>query len=164
MAYYGDDPVTDKVHQKKTDTWRGRILRYAPLILWIVVIFLLSSGSGSTAATSRIIRPLLEFLFPTASEESLQLMHFYIRKTAHFTEYAVLGYWALRAFTRTAAEWLRNHPYISAFVIVITVASLDEFNQRFISSRTGSVWDVLLDISGGIFAIAAWYFVSRLKR
>ena len=75
---------------------------YAPLFLWIGVIFLLSSGSGSSAATSRIIRPLLEFLFPTASEESLQLMHFYIRKCAHFTEYAVLGYWALRAFTRTA--------------------------------------------------------------
>jgi len=116
------------------------------------------------ASTSRIIRPLLEFLFPAASEESLQLMHFYIRKTAHFTEYAVLGYWALRAFTRTAAEWLRNHSYISAFVVVIVVASLDEFNQQFISSRRGSIWDVVLDISGGIFAIAAWYFVSRLKR
>jgi VanZ family protein len=137
---------------------------YAPLFLWIGVIFLLSSGSGSSAATSRIIRPLLEFLFPTASEESLQLMHFYIRKCAHFTEYAVLGYWALRAFIRTASEWLRNHPYISAFAVVIVVASLDEFNQRFISSRTSSVWDVLLDISGGIFGIAILFFVSRYKR
>jgi len=136
---------------------------YAPLFLWIGVIFLLSSGSGSTAATSRIIRPLLEFLFPAASEGSLQLMHFYIRKTAHFTEYAVLGYWALKAFTRTAAEWLRNHFYISAFAVVIIVASLDEFNQRFISSRTGSVWDVLLDISGGLFAIVVWFIVSRYK-
>jgi VanZ family protein len=136
---------------------------YAPLFLWIGVIFLLSSGSGSMAATSRFIRPLLEFLFPAASEESLQLMHFYIRKTAHFTEYAVLGYWAMRAFTRTAAEWLRNHPYILAFAVVIVVASLDEFNQRFISSRTGSIWDVALDISGGVVAIAIWSIVSRYK-
>lgn len=137
---------------------------YAPLFLWIGVIFLLSSGSGSMAATSRIIRPLLEFLFPAASEESLQLMHFYIRKCAHFTEYAVLGYWALRAFARTAAEWLRNHPYISAFAVVIIVASLDEFNQRFISSRTGSIWDVVLDITGGLFAIVVWFIVSRYKK
>lgn len=137
---------------------------YAPLFLWIGVIFLLSSGSGSSAATSRIIRPLLEFLFPAASEESLQLMHFYIRKCAHFTEYAVLGYWALRAFTRGAVEWLRNHPYLSAFGIVIIVAALDEFNQRFISSRTGSVWDVVLDISGGLFAIAVWSVVWRYNR
>lgn len=137
---------------------------YAPLFLWTGVIFLLSSGSGSMAATSRIIRPLLEFLFPTASEESLQLMHFYIRKCAHFTEYAVLGYWALRAFTRTGAEWLRSHSYISAFAVVIIVASLDEFNQRFISSRTGSIWDVALDISGGVFAIAVWSVVSRYKK
>jgi VanZ family protein len=137
---------------------------YAPLFLWIGVIFLLSSGSGSMAATSRIIRPLLEFLFPAASEESLQLMHFYIRKTAHFTEYAVLGYWALRAFSRTAAEWRRNHFYLSAFAVVILVASLDEFNQRFISSRTGSIWDVVLDITGGIFAIAVWSVAWRYNR
>jgi VanZ family protein len=137
---------------------------YAPLFLWVGVIFLLSSGSGSMAATSRIIRPLLEFLFPAASEESLQLMHFYIRKCAHFTEYAVLGYWALRAFTRTAAEWFRNHPYGTALAMVIIVASLDEINQRFISSRTSSAWDVLLDICGGAFAILVWYMVSRYKR
>jgi VanZ family protein len=137
---------------------------YAPLFLWIGVIFLLSSGSGSSAATSRIIRPLLEFLFPAASEESLQLMHFYIRKTAHFTEYAVLGYWALRAFTRSAIGFLKSHFYLSSFAVVIVIASLDEFNQRFISSRTGSIWDVALDISGGIFALMVWYVVSRYKR
>jgi VanZ family protein len=137
---------------------------YAPLFLWIGVVFLLSSGSGSSAATSRIIRPLLEFLFPMASEDSLQSMHFYIRKCAHFTEYAVLGCWALRAFSRTGAEWLRNHSYISAFAVVVIVASLDEFNQRFISSRTGSIWDVVLDIGGGIFAIAVWSVASRYKR
>jgi VanZ family protein len=137
---------------------------YAPLFLWIGVIFLLSSGSGSTAATSRIIRPLLEFLFPAASEDSLQLMHFYIRKTAHFTEYAVLGYWALRAFTRGAIGFLKSHFYLSAFGLVGLVATLDEFNQGFISSRTGSIWDVVLDISGGIFAVAVWSVILRYKR
>ena len=116
------------------------------------------------AATSRIIRPLLEFLFPTASEESLQLMHFYIRKAAHFTEYAVLALWSLRAFTRGTAEFLKNRAYISAFGVVIAVAALDEFNQRFISTRTGSVWDVVLDVSGGVFAVLLWYVVSRYKK
>lgn len=127
------------------------------------MIFLLSSGSGSMAATSRIIRPLLEFLFPAASEESLQLMHFYIRKAAHFTEYGVLAYWAMRAFIRGAIEFLRRRPYLCAFAAVVTVAALDEFNQRFISSRTGSIWDVVLDISGGAFALLLWFLLARRK-
>lgn len=127
------------------------------------MIFFLSSGSGSMAATSKIIRPVLEFLFPTASEESLQLMHFYIRKAAHFTEYAILALWAVRAFRRSSAEILSRHFYLFSFGVVIIVASLDEINQRFISSRTGSIWDVVLDISGGVFAILASYTIDHLR-
>src|SRR6185295_11638190 len=108
---------------ESTKLWRVRFMLYAPLFLWVGVIFLLSSGSGSMAATSRIIRPLLEFLFPTASEESLQLMHHYIRKCAHFTEYAVLAWLALRAFTRGTVEFLKTYSYMSAFGVVLLIAA-----------------------------------------
>jgi VanZ family protein len=144
--------------------WREGLNAYAPLFLWIGVIFLLSSGSGSMAATSKIIRPVLEFLFPAASEESLQLMHFYIRKAAHFTEYAVLALWAIRAFKRSAAGMLSRNFYFFSFAVVVLVASLDEINQRFISSRTGSIWDVALDISGGVFAVFIHLVLSRYKK
>lgn len=113
------------------------------------------------AATSKIIRPLLEFLFPTASEESLQLMHFYIRKAAHFTEYAILALWAVRAFRRSPAEILNRHFYLLAAVVFVSVALMDEFNQRFIASRSGSMWDVILDISGGVFALFVYYLICR---
>lgn len=116
------------------------------------------------AATSKIIRPVLEFLFPSASEESLQLMHFYIRKAAHFTEYAVLALWAVRAFRRSSSGLLNRNFYLFSLGVVILVASLDEINQRFISSRTGSIWDVALDISGGVFAILVHLVLSRSKK
>jgi VanZ family protein len=148
----------------ETSVWRGRIIAYAPLFLWIGVIFFLSSGSGSMAATSKIIRPVLEFLFPTTSEESLQLMHFYIRKCAHFTEYAVLALWATRAFRRSSAELLRRRFYIFAFVVGAVVALLDELNQGFISSRTSSIWDVLLDISGGVSALIVYYLTPSRRK
>jgi VanZ family protein len=116
------------------------------------------------SATSIIIRPVLEFLFPAASEESLQLMHFYIRKCAHFTEYAILALWAIRAFRHSAAVYLSRFPYHFSFLVVVIVALLDELNQRFISSRTGSIWDVMLDASGGLFAIVAVYLISRRRK
>lgn len=115
------------------------------------------------SATSMIIRPLLEFLFPTASEETLQLMHFYIRKCAHFTEYAILALWAVRAFRRSAIELINRHYYLFSFAVVVTVAMLDEFNQSFNPARTGSGWDTALDISGGVFAIFAHYVISRYR-
>ena len=64
---------------------RALLLQYAPVVFWIAVIFFLSSDQGSMSQTSRFIRPLLEFLFPAAPEETLLIYHGYIRKAAHFT-------------------------------------------------------------------------------
>ncbi len=104
-----------------------------------------------------LIRPILDFLFPNASEETLQLYHAYIRKAAHFTEYGVLGALAFRAFIRVF-----NGPvYFWAFLVVITIATIDEFNQSFNTARTGSPYDVLIDCVGGLFAIGLCLTIHR---
>src|SRR5687767_14619149 len=100
---------------------------YAPLLIWIGVIFFLSSGQASMSQTSRIIRPILEFLFPTASEQTLLLYHGLIRKLAHLTEYAVLGLLATRAFRGSAAA-VSRHAYILAIALTVVVAGFDEIN------------------------------------
>ena len=99
--------------------------------------------------TSRIIRPLLEWLFPYASPETITLYHAYVRKFAHFTEYAILAFWAWRAFRSSGREFLRKYRYAAALGLVILVASIDEFGQSFNPARTGSPYDVLIDVSGG---------------
>lgn len=141
--------------------WRATLWRYAPLILWIGVIFYMSSDQGSMSQTSRFIRPLLEFLFPTAPEETLQLYHGYIRKAAHFTEYAVLAFLAVRAVAGSSSRVIVIRRHLVAIIVVAAVASLDELNQAFLVSRTGSAWDVLLDISGGIAMVAFLWLIGR---
>ncbi|MEO8041623.1 MAG: VanZ family protein [Acidobacteriota bacterium] len=136
---------------------------YAPPLLWIGVIFFLSSGQGASTRTSIIIRPILEFLFPAALPETITFYHGIIRKLAHFTEYAVLGFLACRAFAGSSGNFLRRHYYLAAVLLVLLVAGSDEFNQIFIPSRTSSVWDVVLDAIGGAFGVATYYLVSRLK-
>jgi VanZ family protein len=108
----------------------------------------MSSDQGSMSQTSRFIRPLLEFLFPTAPEETLQLYHGYIRKSAHFIEYAVLAFFALRAFTLSSSDRLQRGRYLLPIVLAAAIACVDELNQSFSSARTGSPWDALIDISG----------------
>ena len=133
--------------------WRGRIIRYAPLFLWIGVILFLSSSNGSMSRTSLFVRPLLEWLFPLATEETLQIYHGYVRKFAHFAEYAMLGFFASRAFRVSSVHILRKYWFVFALLIVALVASIDEYNQSFNVLRTGSIYDVLLDVSGGLTMI-----------
>ena len=143
------------MEDQKSPKWRASVTRYAPLFLWVGVIFFLSSPEGSFNQTSRIIGPLLHFFFPDILPETEATIHAVVRKTAHFTEYAILAFFAVRAFSTSASVFIRQRSYIFTLVLVIMIASLDEFNQSFEPSRTSSFWDVLLDISGGLVMIAA---------
>lgn len=113
--------------------------------------------------TSLFIRPLLVFLFPNAPEETLLLYHGYVRKLAHFAEYFVLAFLAFHAFSRSTNKFLQKFRFPISLALVILVASLDEFNQSFLASRTGSVADVLLDTFGGLTALSILYFWNLRK-
>lgn len=141
----------------ETEGRRRWLTAYAPLVVWIGVILFLGSGQGSMSQTSLFVRPLLEFLFPAADELTLQLYHGYIRKLAHFTEYAILALLAQRAFAAV------KHRFLTSIVLVILIASIDEFLQSFNSSRTSSALDALLDVSGGLFVILAAYLWTQRR-
>lgn len=149
---------------KNPSYWRAWLIAYAPLFLWIGVIFFLSSGSGSSAETSRIIGPLIAYFFPNADEGTVALVHAAVRKAAHVTEYGILAALASRAFLRSSAPFLRNYWVLWAIIIVAAIAFLDEFNQSFNVLRTGTPMDSLLDICGGLLAISLIRpFVNRRK-
>lgn len=99
--------------------------------------------------TSRFIGPILKFLFPHAPEATIQQVHALVRKTAHFTEYAILAFFALRALSSSSLDIFRRYRYFIPIILVAAVAATDEINQSFEASRTASAWDSLLDISGG---------------
>lgn len=106
--------------------------------------------------TSIIIRPLLEFLFPTASPDTIDFYHGIVRKLAHLTEYGVLAALAMRAFvTRQAVVY--------SILTVLFVAATDEFIQSFNPARTGTPVDVVIDLAGGSAVIAAIYLFRRRR-
>lgn len=143
---------------------RSRILRYAPLLLWMVFISLASTSGFSAANTSRFIRPLLLWLFPHFSEERIAFVHFLVRKAAHFSEYAILGFLAARAFINSSQRLLKVHWFKAGVILIVSYALLDELHQSFVSSRTSSIYDSLIDIAGGLFALICFALFNRRGR
>ena len=148
-------------------TKRSRLWRYGPVALWVGLIFFASTGNLSAPNTSRIIRPLLLWLFPDIAEGTLLQVHVFVRKAAHFTEYAILALLAARAFLSSPGARLRRSWWLASFALVASCALLDEYHQSFVSTRTGTIYDSLIDIAGGACALAAvalWRAARRRRR
>ena len=109
--------------------------------------------------TSRIMRPLLLWLFPDISEARIQLAHLVMRKAAHFTEYAILGWLAARAFATSSRDLLRRYWFSVALLLIVFQAALDEYHQSFVTTRTGSPYDSLIDIAGGLFGLTMFAYL-----
>ena len=112
-----------------------------------------STGNFSAGNTSRIIGPLVLWLFPDTSPETLLTIHGITRKIAHLTEYALLGILVARAFRGSSREGLRERWFLASLALVIVYALLDEYHQAFVPSRTGTIYDSLIDIAGGFAAL-----------
>jgi VanZ family protein len=149
--------------QKRSSRWR----RYLPLVIWMGVIFFASTGEFSAANTNLLIKPVLRWFFPQLSNEQVASIHFFLRKCGHFSEYAILGLLAARAFIAASHITLRRHWFVDALLLICVYALSDEFHQRFVASRTASIYDCLIDISGGLFAlllVAAWRNRKQRRR
>ena len=139
-------------------------MRYGPLVLWTGLILIASTDGFSSGNTSRIIRPLLLWLFPEITEAQLGMVHLLTRKTAHFVEYAILAFLAQRAFITSTRE-LENHWFAWSLILVVVVAVIDELHQSFVPARTGSMYDSGIDIAGGFTVLlVCWLYRRRRSR
>lgn len=137
--------------------------RYIPLVAWLAFISFASSNAFSASNTSRIIGPIVLWLFPDTTPESLQVIHFFTRKLAHFCEYAILGVLAARAFRTSPKVGLRNRWFAISAALVLIYALIDEYHQSFVPSRTASIFDSFIDISGGLTALVVLKWFQRSK-
>jgi len=126
------------------------LTHYLPLLIWLACIFFASTSEFSASNTSRIIGPLVLWLFPNTSPETLDIIHGITRKLGHFTEYALLAFLAARAFRTSSKSLLRYRWFVVAFALVAVYALFDEYHQSFVPSRTASIIDSFIDMSGGL--------------
>src|SRR5712692_1674251 len=130
--------------------------RWGPAVAWAGLIWTLSTGSFSATATGHIILPVLHWLFPWASAETLQSLHGATRKCAHLAEYFVFGLLLLRSIRSGQRGW-QLHWALTALAIAAAYAAFDELHQAFVPERTASVVDSLIDTTGAAAAqLLAW--------
>jgi VanZ family protein len=135
--------------------------------LWIGLIAAESTDLAAAYNTSRILYPLLHFLMGLDPIRFL-VWHFYIRKSGHFAGYFMLSLLLFRAWRATLGgsslfRWSIQWASI-AFFMATLVASLDEWHQTYLPSRTGTLHDVLLDSAAALFAqIIIFLWFSRIS-
>jgi VanZ family protein len=133
---------------------------WAPVLLWMSIIFWMSTAEFSSQNTSLIIEPILRFLAPSLSRHQVELIHGLIRKAGHATEYFVLGILLFRAFRGGSTEEKVWRWALFAAVVTVFYAASDEFHQSFVSTRTPSFGDVGIDSAAGFFSQVTgvvWY-------
>jgi VanZ family protein len=149
---------------------------WVPAVLWLLVIAA-ESSFGATATTSRLIGPLVHWLWPRLTPPQYELVHTAIRKAGHFFGYAILSLFFFRAWWavfRPAAgaallswsDMLRRWSLSAASVAwasAVMVAALDEWNQSFMPGRTSSAKDVLLDSAAALCAQMLIMAVSSMR-
>ena len=148
---------------------KGRVfLKYWLLpVIWMTVIFSASGDSHSFQHSSRIIAPLLHWLFPNMPQHQVEAIVTFIRKCAHLTEYAILAFLFWRALRRPVKRDPRPWSWRQAGAAVLLVAvyaSTDEFHQRFVPTRDASVRDVLIDTTGAILGMLFLWVIWRWRR
>jgi len=132
-----------------------RILRvWLPSGVWLAVITLESTNLGSAEHTGRLLFPILHFLFGLDAAR-FATWHMLLRKTGHFVGYFVLSILLFRSwrgtFPRLSTRWCVQWATI-AFLMTSLIASMDEWHQTFLPSRTGMLRDVVLDSSAAFLA------------
>jgi VanZ family protein len=118
----------------------GQSRRWALVVLWMSVIFYLSSRS-----TLPMPKGIL------ANLESI---------AGHFAVYAVLALLVNYALSETSISSVRRMTY--AFVFAVVYGVTDEFHQSFVPGRDAALFDLAIDALGAFAALAAWqWFVRR---
>jgi VanZ family protein len=147
------------------------------VLLWMALIFIFSSQPYESQDLKPWLKtvlsfPQLEHYFSHVelkygghliSIESLGLagfVEFFIRKSAHVTEYAVLGALIFQTL-RTLFPRIWGVSLISISLSYL-YATTDEYHQSFIFERTPLFADVLLDTGGAILGILVFILLSKL--
>jgi VanZ family protein len=133
----------------------------------MITIFLFSAQSAQDSGklSGKIVDIVIKIVLPhykdLSYEQQQQIKEkvtLVVRKTAHFTEFAVLGFFLM-------IHLLSYKPYIKSFnfkmfiraciswVIGVLYAFSDEFHQMFVTDRYSSIYDVMIDSSGVLFCV-----------
>lgn len=144
---------------------KNRYLSWLPAILIMVIIFRFSSEPADASGENSLriadtVMKIYERITDRYVEEELRdqqlhVLEYYVRKTAHVTEYAILA----AAFGLPL--WLRRQKrrlvWLWSVMLAAGYAATDELHQIFVPGRSGELRDVMIDSIGAM--VGAYLFI-----
>lgn len=127
--------------------------------------FSAQEGEQSSSISGKIARPITDSL---AQRQGLTgqaywklyaQVDFAVRKTAHFSEYMLLGLLLTLLLDSYRVRW-----HWLSWAGCTIYAAADEIHQLFVAGRTGKWQDVVLDSSGALAGLLLAMLVLRLIR
>ena len=137
--------------------------KWIAAILWIGVICIESTELMSSANTGSFIYSLLVPIFGHIDPMKFGEFHAVLRKVGHFAGYGILSFLLFRTWRATvkrSSRWAFVWAVVSFFMTAL-VASLDEWHQMFLPSRTGTYHDILLDSFAALCVQVALFLILR---
>ncbi|MFN8523818.1 MAG: VanZ family protein [Chloroflexota bacterium] len=135
-----------------TATARSLFLHWGPVVLWMLVIFSLSSRSDIPARTSAATGEIIRATFAMA-------------KLVHVIEYGTLGLLLWRALTSPGGgvSLVAGRAILACALIALCYGALDEVRQSFVPGREPRVFDVGLDTLSAFLAAVTMWRISRRR-
>jgi VanZ family protein len=146
----------------KSFPWR----EWLAAIVWLILIAIESTPWLSFQNTGHVLSQLVRWFFGPVNSSGVNWVNTALREVGHVTGYGVLSWLFFRALRATARAgfpaWALSWA-VTAFFLTAAVASLDEWHQTILPSRTGSIHDVYLD-SAAALAVQVLLFAFLRKR
>lgn len=126
------------------------------------------SGSTSQKVTEAITKDIksIQKLNKNEKAKIIDKIEDVIRKIAHFSLYALIGFLLMALFSTYNIN--EKNKIISTIIIGAIYAISDEFHQSFIPGRSGQVSDVFLDTLGvavgGLFILLIIKTVKKFRK
>lgn len=149
------------------------------ILMAIIFTFSAQPAEESSAMSSPIAEAAVDLLYqdfeemePAEQTELLDQWTYIIRKSAHFSEYALLGLLCLFALGSIRSERMGEPLHTAlgnikwpliAFLISSAYAATDELHQYFVPGRSGQLSDVLLDSTGVAASVLLICLIAKLK-
>jgi VanZ family protein len=125
-------------------TWLNiYFMRWVAVLIWMVIIFIFSTDTFSSARTQLISTP--------------STVGFVVRKLAHWTEYFILAALWMRALNAKSVGLIAKRHMLWSVILAVIYAISDEWHQSFVVSRDARTADVLIDAIGAICG-ALWFY------
>ncbi|HBG76096.1 VanZ family protein [Eubacteriales bacterium mix99] len=155
---------------KQTDRKNTRYVWTLP-VLWMCIIFAFSHQPGNDSSRmsggiTQIIESMAGFLNINTDRFDL---HLFVRKSAHFLEFAVLGalfFAAFRPASRRPSPRSGLRTGLRAQAAGMAYAATDELHQLFVPGRSCQVRDMLIDSCGVLLAVllCCAFYLARGRR